>query len=484
MTNVPSDPNKQNGQIHTHVPLFIDGTPILRTYDTHKHQPIGNGYFQGAGIPDCEQAVASCSRSFLEWSETPITHRRDLLLRLAEKLRDRQDEVRDIIKAEIHCGDEWASVNIADSIKHIEECAYLVTSRALSGTIPSTKAKGSYGLVFTRPLGVVLGIAPWNAPLFLGFRAVIAPLAMGNTVILKGSELSPRTHYFIAELFGQAGFPRGVVNLILHRPQDAPDIVGCLIQDPAVRKVNFTGSTQVGRAIAQQAGQALKPVLLELGGKNCSIVLKDSDVAQAAESAIVGATLNGGQICMSTDLVIVDESVLDEFKREIAKSLASRTGLTFRLTGPKSQSRIRSLISDAETRGSTVQSSATLDQDLSSPFVPITIFDNVNDSMMFFKAESFGPCLGIVAISDEREAVKIVNDSGYGLSASIWTRDHYRALNMARKLQVGAVHINSLTVHDEPTLPHGGTGLSGFGRFGAEWGLEEFIEKQTVILNQ
>ncbi|CEI61615.1 hypothetical protein FVEN_g9303 [Fusarium venenatum] len=298
MTNVPSDPNGQNGQIHTHVPLFIDGTPVLRTYDTQKHQPIENGYFQGAGIPDCEEAVASCSRSFLEWSETPVTYRRDLLLRLAEKLRDRQDEVRGIIKAEIHCADEWASINIADSIRHIEECAYLVTSRALSGTIPSTKAKGSYGLVFTRPLGVVLGIAPWNAPLFLGFRAVIAPLAMGNTVILKGSELSPRTHYFIAELFGQAGFPRGVVNLVLHRPEDAPNIVGCLIQDPAVRKVNFTGSTQVGRAIAQQADQALKPVLLELGGKNCSIVLKDGDVAQAAESAIIGATLNVSMLCL------------------------------------------------------------------------------------------------------------------------------------------------------------------------------------------
>ncbi|KAF4965565.1 hypothetical protein FSARC_6650 [Fusarium sarcochroum] len=352
------------------------------------------------------------------------------------------------MKSEIHCSDEWASINIDTSIKLIEECAHLLTSRALSGIIPHTESEGSYGFVFTRPLGVILGIAPWNAPLFLGLRAVIAPLAMGDTVILKGSELSPRTHYFIAGLFAHAEFPRGVVNFILHRPQDAPDIFGHLIRDPAVRKVNFTGSTQVGRIIAQQAGQALKPVLLELGGKNCSIVLRDADLAQAAEAVLVGATLN-----------------------------------MYRLVGSKSTERVLALISDAESKASPIQSSINTHDICGLHVVPITVLEDINDSMDFFRTESFGPCLGITTVSDKSEAVNIVNSSEYGLSAAIWTRNHYEALQMARQLQVGAVHINASTVHDEPTLPHGGTKSSGFGRFGAEWGLEEFVESQTVILN-
>lgn len=187
---------------------------------------------------------------------------------------------------------------------------------------------------------------------------------------------------------------------------------------------------------------------------------------------------------MSTDFVLVDKSVMDGFRIEIAKHLANRSGMQFRLVGSKSPSRIRALISDATAKGSSVQFSSDLEAESDSALIPITIFDSVNDSMAYFRTESFGPCIGIVAVYDEADAVKIVNDSGYGLSAAIWTKDHYRALNLARKLQVGAVHINSLTVHDEPTLPHGGTGLSGFGRFGAEWGLEEFCETQTVILNR
>ncbi|KAJ4169163.1 hypothetical protein NW754_011097 [Fusarium falciforme] len=225
--------------------------------------------------------------------------------------RERQDEVKNIIKTEIHCGDDWATENVSSSIKLIQESAYLLTSRSMNGTIPYTEAEGSYGLVFPRPLGVVLGIAPWNAPLILGFRAVVAPVAAGNTAILKvrmlnvtlstgietehilqGSELSPRTHHFIAELFVAAGFPPGVVNFILHRPEDASEVVTTLIKHPAVRKINFTGSTEVGRIIAQEASKVLKPVLLELGGKNCSIVLNDGDVSRAAEAVLLSATLN------------------------------------------------------------------------------------------------------------------------------------------------------------------------------------------------
>ncbi|KAM5511756.1 Vanillin dehydrogenase [Fusarium oxysporum f. sp. phaseoli] len=488
-----------NGSQGYRVPLLINDAPILREDDTSQHHSFEGGYFQGADLSDCADAVSSCSKAFVTWSTTSPTHRRGLLLRLAQVLKNHQQEVRNIMKSEIYCDDEWASIGVNTSIDLIEQSAYLLTAGTMSGTIPHTQPEGSYGLVFTRPLGVVLGIAPWNSPLFLALRAVIAPLATGNTVILKGSELSPRTHYFVAGLFAKAGFPPGVVNFILHRPEDAPEVVGYLIRDPAVRKVNFTGSTQVGRTIAQQAGLALKPVLLELGGKNCCIVLKDADIDRAAEAALAGATLNvsllsttsghslinfvhkGGQICMSTDLVLVEKDVVDEFRAELTKHLRSKNGSAYRLVGLKSQSRVQALVSDAEAKGSSAKSSTEHQAD--SNLIPITILDNIHSSMDFFRTETFGPCLGIVAVSNEDEAVKIVNDSDYGLSAAIWTRNQYAALEMARRLQVGAVHINSSTVHDEATLPHGGTKLSGFGRFGAEWGLKEFVETQTVIMH-
>ncbi|KAF5567555.1 salicylaldehyde dehydrogenase [Fusarium phyllophilum] len=469
-------PALRNGSQGHHVPLLINDAPILREDDTTRHQAFEGGYFQGAGISDCADAVESCSKAFVTWSTTSPTHRRGLLLRLAQVLKNHQHEARNIMKSEIHCDDEWASIGVTTSIDLIEQTAYLLTAGSMSGTIPHTQPEGSYGLVFTRPLGVVLGIAPWNSPLFLALRAVIAPLATGNTVILKASTLS-----LMPSLFAKAGFPPGVVNFILHRPEDAPEVVRYLIRDPAVRKVNFTGSTPVGRSIAEQAGRALKPVLLELGGKNCCIVLKDADIGRAAEAALAGAILNGGQICMSTDLVLVEKDVIEEFRAELTKQLQSKNGSAHRLVGPKSQSRVQALVSDAETKGSSVMTSTEHQTD--SNQIPITILDNINSSMDFLRTESFGPCLGIVAVSDGDEAVKIVNDSDYGLSGAIWTRNQYAALEMARRLQVGAVHINSSTVHDEATLPHGGTKLSGFGRFGAEWGLKEFVETQTVIMH-
>lgn len=318
----------ENGFKPTRIPLLINGVSVFNESNTEKHSPIPNGHFQGANLADCAEALSSSSEAFLQWSTTPPTTRRALLLRLAEVcnqhmrvmnnsstmlqiLKERQDEANNIIKTEIHCGDDWATENVSSSIKLIQESAYLLTSRSMNGTIPYTEAEGSYGFVFPRPLGVVLGIAPWNAPLILGFRAVVAPVAAGNTAILKvrmlnvtlstgietehilqGSELSPRTHHFIAELFVAAGFPPGVVNFILHRPEDASEVVTTLIKHPAVRKINFTGSTEVGRIIAQEASKVLKPVLLELGGKNCSIVLNDGDVARAAEAVLLSATLN------------------------------------------------------------------------------------------------------------------------------------------------------------------------------------------------
>jgi acyl-CoA reductase-like NAD-dependent aldehyde dehydrogenase len=198
---------------------------------------------------------------------------------------------------EIHATSTWANINLEESILMIQETAALVTSSILSGTIPPSQDSGAQALVFIEPLGVILGIAPWNSPLILGFRACLAAIAAGNTVILKGSELSPRTHYFIADLFRAAGFPPGVCNFLLHRDVDAASIVNEILERQEVRKCNFTGSTPVGRLIASKAAMELKPCIMERGGKNFAIVAEDADVERAATLICDGAFLNVSSLC-------------------------------------------------------------------------------------------------------------------------------------------------------------------------------------------
>lgn len=187
---------------------------------------------------------------------------------------------------------------------------------------------------------------------------------------------------------------------------------------------------------------------------------------------------------MSTDLAIVSREVADDFKCHLQQALRKKLGTSYKLISPKSAARWHSLTSDATAKGADVISSSNSSEGHpSNQVVPISLITDVKPSMEFFSVESFGPMVGVVVVSDEEEAIQTANASEYGLSAAIWTRDHYRGLGLARKLEVGAVHINGSTVHDESTLPHGGNKASGFGRFGAEWGLREFLQTQTVILN-
>ncbi|EFX02135.1 aldehyde dehydrogenase [Grosmannia clavigera kw1407] len=445
---------EQDDVVEHAIPLVLHGETVLNELDSSRRHLLPGGYFQGADVDDCQRAIESSAAAFETWShESPIA-RRQLLMKLAALLRERGDEAKALTQAEIHCSELWADINLQGSIGLIEETAAMLTSTAVRGSMPHTAAPGSYGMVFTRPLGIVVGIAPWNAPLLLGFRAVVAPVAAGNTAILKGSELSPRTHYFIANLFVEAGFPAGVVNFVLHRPEDASDVVDVLIKHPAVRKINFTGSTAVGRIVAQKAGQALKP---------------------------------NGQICMSTDLVVVVRAVADAFKAELQKALRQIDGTSWTVISPRSAAKLEGLVADAVSKGATVLSTATAGSRSGLPpppqDLPFRLVEDLTPAMHYFAEESFGPMLGLVVVEDEAAAERVVNASEYGLSAAVWSRNHHRALELARRLDVGAVHINAPTVHDEATLPHGGSKSSGFGRFGAEWGLLEFSQSQTVILH-
>jgi acyl-CoA reductase-like NAD-dependent aldehyde dehydrogenase len=283
------------------VPLIINNVDVKLPENTLTFTPDSfnasshmksNVIAQGTDIANCHAAVDSCARAFESWRATPPVARRTLILRLAELLRSKDAEILRIMQEEIHASSQWANINLEESILMIQETAALVTSPSLAGSILSPQDPAAQALIFVEPLGVILGIAPWNSPLILGFRACLPAIAAGNTAILKGSELSPRTHYFIASLFREAGFPPGVCNFLLHRGVDAATTFEEIIERHEVRKCNFTGSTPVGRRIASKAAMELKPCLMELGGKNFAVVLGDADVKKAAEMVCEGAFLN------------------------------------------------------------------------------------------------------------------------------------------------------------------------------------------------
>jgi acyl-CoA reductase-like NAD-dependent aldehyde dehydrogenase len=334
--------------------------------------------------------------------------------------------------------------------------------------------------------GVVLSIAPWNAPVILGVRALAAPLACGNTVVMKTSELCPRTHRLIVETLQEAGLPNGVLNAVSNAPDDAPEIVEALIAHPAVRRVNFTGSTRVGRIIAETAGRYLKPVLLELGGKAPLVVLDDADLDEAVAAAAFGAYMNQGQICMSTERIVVDETIADDFVGRLAakaKTLVAgdpREGNTplGSIVDASAARRIDQLVKDAVGKGAVLAAGGSVD----GTIMDATVLDKVTPSMRIYGEESFGPVVTVVRAGSVDEAVRIANDTEYGLSAAVFGGDVNRALSVAQRIQSGICHVNGPTVHDEAQVPFGGVKASGYGRFGGKWGIAEFTELRWITV--
>jgi vanillin dehydrogenase len=344
---------------------------------------------------------------------------------------------------------------------------------------------GSIAMAIRQPAGVVLGMAPWNAPVILGVRALAMPLACGNTVILKASERCPATHRLIGSVLREAGLGGGIVNVITHRAEDAPAIAEALIAHPAVRRINFTGSTRVGRVLAQVAARHLKPILLELGGKAPLLVLEDADLDAAVNAAVFGGFANMGQICMSTERIIVAAAVADDFAARLAKRVAALpvgdpTGhvVLGSLVDLEAVQRVQRLVADAQSQGAKVlaggQARGTIMHGI--------VVDGVTPEMALFREESFGPQVSITRVHSDAEAVRLANDTEYGLSAAVFSRDVVRALNVAKQIQSGICHINGPTVHDEAQMPFGGTKASGYGRFGGKAAIEEFTELRWITI--
>ena len=439
-----------------------------------------------AGREDARRACDAAAAAFEAWEHTPPGERRMLLTKAADLLLERAREVAAIMTEEVGATFGWGMFNCDLASRMLREAAaqtYSVTGELIPSDVP-----GALSMAVRRPAGVVVGMAPWNAPVILSTRAVATPLAYGNTVVLKASERCPRTHAAVVRAIADAGLPAGAINLVIHAAQDAPAAVDELISHPAVRRVNFTGSTRVGRIIAIKCAEQLKRCLLELGGKAPQVVLADADLDAAADAASFGAFMNSGQICMSTERVVADRSVAGELGARLTERAAKlvvgdpRDQRT--MIGPviddAARERILELIQDARAKGANVLTGGHADGNLVAP----TVLADVTSDMRVYAEESFGPIAAIVPVAGDEQAVRVANDTEYGLAAAVFSKDVDRALDIARRIQSGICHVNSSTVHDEPQMPFGGVKSSGWGRFGGKAALEEFTELRWMSVQQ
>ena len=439
-----------------------------------------------ASRDDARRACDAAAAAFPEWSSTPPGQRRAVLTTAADLLMERAPQIAATMTEEVGGTFGWGMFNCDLASRMLREAGaqtYSVTGEVIPSDVPGALAMG-----VRQPVGVVVGMAPWNAPVILSTRAVAAPLAFGNTVVLKASEQCPRTHAAVVGAIADAGVPAGAINLIIHSPDDAPDVVDELIAHPAVRRVNFTGSTKVGRIIAMKCAEHLKRCLLELGGKAPQVVLPDADLEAAADAASFGAFMNSGQICMSTERIVVDRAVAGELGEKLAERASRLVAGDPRdqgtmigpVTSDSARTRVMELIDDARSKGAEVLAGG----DARGNVISQTVLANVTPEMRIYAEESFGPVVTIVPVDGDEEAVRVANDTEYGLAAAVFGEDVDHALEIARRIESGICHVNSSTVHDEPQMPFGGVKSSGWGRFGGKAALEEFTELRWMTVQQ
>ncbi|ESS41514.1 vanillin dehydrogenase [Burkholderia cenocepacia] len=437
-----------------------------------------------ATVADAQAAVQAAAAAFPAWSAMGPGERRALLNRAADALEEKGDAFALAMATETGASRLWADFNVKLAADGLREAAAMITQ--ISGEVIPSDVPGSLALGVRQAAGVVLGIAPWNAPVILGVRAIALPLACGNTVVLKGSETCPATHGLIIEALQDAGLPRGVVNFVTNAPANAGDIVEAIIAEPAVRRVNFTGSTRVGRIVATQCAKYLKPSVLELGGKAPFLVLHDADIEAAVQGAAFGAFANSGQICMSTERIVVDTKIADEFVARLAEKARSlplgdpRKGpaVLGSVVDMATVRRCNDLIEDALAKGATLVCGGKAETTL----MPATLLDHVTADMQIYREESFGPVKAIVRVNGDEEAIACANDNEYGLSAAVFSRDVARALTVAKRIESGLCHVNGPTVHDEAQMPFGGMKSSGFGHFGGKAGIAEFTDLRWITV--
>jgi acyl-CoA reductase-like NAD-dependent aldehyde dehydrogenase len=434
---------------------------------------------------DARRAVEAAGEAFPAWSQAPPAERQRIFLAAADILERRRDEVVDLLARETGCGFGFGMFQmgfVPGLLRQAAGLAYQPVGQVIPSDVP-----GAFAMGIRRPVGVVGALAPWNAALILSARSIAAPLVAGNTVVAKPSEWSPVVGGVLwGEIFQEAGLPDGVLNVVTHAPGEAGPIGEELVEHPAVRRINFTGSTATGRALAEAAGRNLKRIVLELGGFNPLIVLADADLEYAVNASAFGAFLHQGQICMSTRRILVERPLAEEFAARLAaKTEGLKAGdpsepdtIIGPLITPSALETVAGRVRDAVAGGARVLAGG----EAVGPCYRATLITDVPRDSELATLETFGPVAAIEVVGDADEAVRRANETTYGLTAAVITGDPDRGLAMAERLQAGIVHVNEQTVGDEPQMPFGGVKDSGWGRFGGAAAIEEFTELRWVTV--
>ncbi|KAH8156607.1 hypothetical protein CIB48_g11637 [Xylaria polymorpha] len=497
-SNGPSADSTPKSDISEPQQLFIGGayTPSSDDATFPVYNPM-----TGAKLYDCasatthdyERAIQSASVAFKTWSRVGPSAKRLIFLRAAEILeRYMETEAPELMSAEVSGTRHWTKVNAISGVGNLREAASLVSQ--IKGEIMPTDAPGNTVLVERQPLGVVLAISPWNAPASLTVRAIATPLICGNTVILKPSEYSPKNQHLVVRAMIEAGLPKDCLHFLPVSAECTPVVTEFAVKHKLIRHVNFTGSDRVGRIIAGHAATCLKRCVLELGGKAPVIILEDANLDDAVEAVVFGSLSNAGQVCMSTERVLLHESIAEPFKKALVARIQNikvgnheedpHVSISGLFT-PASTKRVQKLLNDAVSSGAKLLCG---DVSASGPNLTIMaphVVDGVTPTMEIFQRESFGPLVCLTTFTTDDEAIALANDSDYSLSASVFSKDVMRALDIARQVRAGSCHVNNPSVYIASGAPNGGVGgSSGYGRFGGMAGVLEFTELKIISLGK
>ena len=428
-----------------------------------------------------DEICINANSGFHEWSARSSEERRDIFMAAALIIEKNRQLYIDA-HTEIGGPAAFAEFGVAGAVASCKEYAMHMT-RPFGLSLQTQQA--DFAITHQTPIGPVLAIAPWNAPTILWARAVMAPLAAGCSVVLKSCDKAPLPPYLLTQHLLQAGVDVEALQLVQVQPDENKAVVESFLQHKYIKKVNFTGSTAVGRQIAAVAAQNLKPALLELGGKNVAVICKDADLPKAASNVLFSAWFHKGQVCMCVDSVYVHEDVYDAFlavlKTEAVKMMEN-PDFALNQRDSAAAEKVQQLVTEAVEKGAKVVFGNRLSE-VSSNCSPIILTD-VNDDMNLASEESFGPVFSVDKFHDMNVVIARINDQPHGLKASVWSSDVLSALETAKKLDFGGVHVNGSTIHDEPTVPHGAVKDSGSGRFNSVWGLEEFRYTKLITLSK
>lgn len=464
--------------------LYIDGEWREGTSETvmeNKNPFTGELLYtyKAASRADIDDAYAAAARAQKEWEKVLPAQKAAMLEKLALTIEEMSDEIAQVLIEE--CGSTAPKVGFECATCAAFARQAMAFPYLMQGTIVPSDIPGKQNFVFKSPKGVIAVIAPWNVPFVLAIRSVVPAIATGNAVVLKPATDTPASALVIAEFFERAGFPKGLVNVVVGPGSEIGDY---FVEHPVPSLISFTGSTAVGKRVGETAGRNIKDVSLELGGNNVMLVLKDANIEQAVKAAIFGTFFNQGQVCMALNRIIIEEPIYDDFAKayvEAAKNItlgdpANPENFMGPIINEAQVKSVEGYIKATIDAGATVALEGSTDGNCISPWV----FTDCTNDMPAACNEVFGPVCCLIKVADEDEGVRLANDTQYGLSGSVFTGDLFHGMEVAKRIDSGMVHVNDQSINDEPQCMFGGEKCSGVGRFNGEWVVDKFTTEKWI----